>query len=191
MPRSAFSCELLATYLLRKLKWELLGKIVLLLATIIYQARRVVPTLKEFVLGRQHQQVDARVDVSIMMRTTGTRPFTDIHRLLLTFLAARRTDLRRGEPGVCLDERPSIEGTFVFQLSDEFVPADVPDGLRHLVVLHHILRFQCLHDDDLVLVNDPSRQLVKEVLALVRDLLMSLGEDQPGLFTILASDLLA
>ena len=48
-------CELLATYLLRKLKGELLGKIVLLLATIIYQARRVVPTLKEFVLVCQHQ----------------------------------------------------------------------------------------------------------------------------------------
>ncbi|MGA9467020.1 MAG: hypothetical protein WBV10_05295, partial [Exiguobacterium marinum] len=41
--------ELLATYLLRKLKWELLGKTVLLLATVVYQARRMVPTLKEFV----------------------------------------------------------------------------------------------------------------------------------------------
>ena len=102
-------CELLATYLLRKLKGELLGKIVLLLATIIYQARRVVPTLKEFVLVCQHQQVDARVHVTVMMRATGTRPFTDIHRLPLTFLATRRTDLRGCVPGVCLDERPSIE----------------------------------------------------------------------------------
>ena len=103
-------CELLATYLLRKLKGELLGKIVLLLATIIYQARRVVPTLKEFVLVCQHQQVDARVDVSIMMNTAmSTRPFTDIHRLLLAFYAARRTDLRRCEPLIRLDERPSVE----------------------------------------------------------------------------------
>ena len=39
--------ELLATYLLCKLKWELLGKTVLLLATVVYQARRVVPTLKD------------------------------------------------------------------------------------------------------------------------------------------------
>ncbi len=101
--------ELLTTYLLRKLKWELLGKTVLLLATIVYQARRVVPTLKEFVLVCQHQQVDARVDVSVMMRATGTRPFTDIHRLLLTFLATRRTDLRRCVPWIRLDECPSVE----------------------------------------------------------------------------------
>ena len=101
--------ELLATYLLRKLKGELLGKTVLLPATVVYQARRVVPTLKEFVLVCQHQQVDARVDVTVMMRATGTRPFTDIHRLLLAFYATRRTDLRRCVPGVCLDERPSVE----------------------------------------------------------------------------------
>ena len=77
-PQPGYTSELLATYLLHKLKWELLGKTVLLLATIVYQARRVVPTLKEFVLVCQHQQVDARVDVTVMMRATGTRPFTDI-----------------------------------------------------------------------------------------------------------------
>ena len=91
-------CELLATYLLRKLKGELLGKTVLLPPTIIYQARLVVPTLKEFVLVCQPQQIDACVDVSVMMRTTVTCPFTDIYRLLLTFLATRRTDLYRCVP---------------------------------------------------------------------------------------------
>ena len=60
----------------------------LLPATVIYQARLVVPALKEFVLVCQHQQVDARVDVTVMVRTTmSTRPFTDVHRFLLTFLA--------------------------------------------------------------------------------------------------------
>ncbi len=39
-------CELLTTCLLRSLKWEFLGKTVLLLATIIDQARRAVPALK-------------------------------------------------------------------------------------------------------------------------------------------------
>ena len=168
--------ELLATYLLRKLKGELLGKIVLLLATIIYQARRVVPTLKEFVLVCQHQQIGARVDVSIMMNTAmSARPFTDIHRLLLAFHAARRTDLSRCEPLIRLDERPSVEGTFVFQLSDELVPTDICNRFGDLMVPHHVLRLQCLHDDDLVLVNDPSRQLVKEVLALIGDFLVFLG----------------
>ena len=56
------------------------------------------------------------------------------------------------------------------------MPADIPDGLGELMVLHHVLRLQCLHDDDLVLVNDPSRQLMKEVLALVGNLFVFLGQ---------------
>ncbi|WP_214820902.1 MULTISPECIES: NAD-dependent epimerase/dehydratase family protein [unclassified Exiguobacterium] len=39
--------ELLATYLLRKLKWKLLGKTVLSPATVMDQARRAVPALKD------------------------------------------------------------------------------------------------------------------------------------------------
>ena len=39
--------ELLATYLFHKLKWELLGKTVLLPATVMDQARRAVPALKD------------------------------------------------------------------------------------------------------------------------------------------------
>ena len=101
-------CELLATYLLHTLKWELLGKTVLLPATVMDQARRVVPTLQEFVLVCQHQQIDARVDVTVMMRATSTRPFTDIHRLLLAFCSASGTNLGRCVPGVCLDERHSF-----------------------------------------------------------------------------------
>ncbi|WP_214735263.1 hypothetical protein [Exiguobacterium sp. s154] len=44
-PYSVTRSELLATYLLRKLKWELLGKTVLLPATVMDQARRAVPAL--------------------------------------------------------------------------------------------------------------------------------------------------
>ena len=110
------------------------------------------------------------------MRATGTRPFTDIHRLLLAFCSASGTDLGRCEPGVCLDKRPSVEGTFVFQLSDELVPTDICNRFGDLVVLHHVLRCQCLHDDDLVLVNDLSRQLVKEVLTLIRNLFVFLSQ---------------
>ena len=125
-----------------------------------------------------------------MVRATGTRPFTDIHRLLLAFYSASGTDLGRCVPGVCLDERPSIELAFVFELPDELVPTDVGNRFGDLVVLHLVLRCQCLHDDDLVLVNDPSRQFVKEVLALGGDLFVFLGEEQLGFFTILAPDFL-
>ena len=57
-------CELLATYLLRKLKWELLGKNVLLLATFIYQARRAVPALN----GCQSANIN-RLRLALMSRS--------------------------------------------------------------------------------------------------------------------------
>ncbi len=46
-PYSVTRSELLTTYVLHKLKGELLGKTVLLPATVIYQARRAVPALKD------------------------------------------------------------------------------------------------------------------------------------------------
>ena len=43
------------------------------------------------------------------MRATDTRPFTDIHRLLLALYAASGADLSGCVPRVCLDECPSVE----------------------------------------------------------------------------------
>ena len=56
--------ELLATYLLHNLKWELLGKTVLLPATVIYQARRAVPALK----GCQSANIN-RLMLALMSRS--------------------------------------------------------------------------------------------------------------------------
>ena len=56
--------ELLTTYLLHKLKWELLGKTVLLPATVIYQARRAVPALN----GCQSANIN-RLRLALMSRS--------------------------------------------------------------------------------------------------------------------------
>ncbi len=93
-------------------------------------------------------------------------------------LAAGRTDLGRGEPRVGLDQRPPIELTFIFELADELAPPGVPDRFRQAAVLHHLPRSQRLDHDDLVLVDDASRQLVEEVVAPVFDLLMLLREEE-------------
>ncbi|MCM3280154.1 hypothetical protein M3591_06350 [Exiguobacterium sp. MER 193] len=58
------TCELLATYLLHKLKWELLGKTMLLLATIVYQAHRAVPALN----GCQSANIN-RLRLALMSRS--------------------------------------------------------------------------------------------------------------------------
>ncbi len=106
-------------------------------------------------------------------------------------LAAGRTDLGRGEPRVGLDQRPPIELTFIFELADELAPPGVPDRFRQAAVLHHLPRSQRLDHDDLVLVDDASRQLVEEVVPAVPDLLMLLREEEPGLLAVPAAGLLA
>ncbi len=108
-----------------------------------------------------------------------------------TVLAAGRTDLGRGEPRVGLDQRPPVEFAFIFHLADELAPPGVPDRLRQAAVLHHLPRSQRLDHDDLVLVDDASRQLVEEVVAPVFDLLMLLREEEPGLLTVPAARFLA
>lgn len=97
----------------------------------------------------------------------------------------------RGEPWVGLDQRPAVEPAFIFELADELAPPGVPDRFRQAAVLHHLPRFQRLDHDDLVLVDDASRQLVEEVVAPVPDLLMLPREEEPGLLAVLAARLLA
>ena len=63
-PQPGYTSELLATYLLHKLKWELLGKTVLLPATVIYQARRAVPALN----GCQSANIN-RLRLALMSRS--------------------------------------------------------------------------------------------------------------------------
>ncbi len=121
----------------------------------------------------------------------GTRPLADVQPLLAAVLAAARTDLGRGEPWVGLDERPPVELTFIFELPDELAPPGVPDRFRQAAMLHHLPRLQRLDHDDLVLVDDASRQLVEEVMAAVPYLFMLFSQQEPGLLAVPAAGLLA
>ncbi|AFS69861.1 Hypothetical protein Eab7_0715 [Exiguobacterium antarcticum B7] len=126
-----------------------------------------------------------------MMHTTNTYPLAHIHCFLLTFYSTRRTDLGRGEPLIRFDKCSPIECAFVFQLSDELIPTDISNRFGNLMVLHHVLRFKCLDDDDLVIVNHPFRKLMKKILTLMCKLFMFLGEDHPSLLSVLTPDFLA
>lgn len=97
----------------------------------------------------------------------------------------------RGEPRVGLDQRPPVELTFIFELSDELAPSGVPDRFRQAAVFHHLSGLQRLDHDDLVLIDDASRQLMEEVVPSVFDLFMSLREEEPRFLTVLAAGLLA
>ena len=86
--------ELLATYLLHSLKWELLGKTMLLPATVIYQARRAVPALN----GCQSANIN-RLRLALMSRSW-CAPQAHVHsRTSIVFFSP----LTPQEEQICVD----------------------------------------------------------------------------------------
>jgi len=120
-----------------------------------------------------------------------TRPFADVQSFIAVAVSASGTDLAGRIEPVRLDERPAFPFGFVRQLSAEFEPTDVPDRFGKFVVLHQIGTPQRLDHDDLVFVRDLVGEFVQEVLALVRNLFMFLGQNQAGFLPVLAAFLLA
>ena len=120
-----------------------------------------------------------------------TGPFSDMRSFLAVTMSASGTDLAGRVEPVRLDERSAFPFGFVPQLPAKFEPADVPDCFRKFVILHHIRTPQCFDHDDLVFVRDLVGEVVQEVLALVRNLFVFLGQNQACLFPVLAAFLLA
>jgi hypothetical protein len=99
-------------------------------------------------------------------------------------MATGKATLGRRKERVNLDERSAIPGGFVFQLADEFPPANIMDGLGQAVILDHVLDTQALDANRLVLTNDASRELVLVIATAVGNACMDAGNFAPRLLPI-------
>lgn len=125
-------------------------------------------------MQRLRQDVLRGVLVAIMMLPAfRARPFADAQILYDGILEAADVASLGGRI-----ERPDLQDFraapcgLVLQHLEEGGPADIRDMLRELLVLQHVLDPQMLHGDDLVFVDEPCGELLKEVPAGVRDLLV-------------------
>ena len=91
-------------------------------------------------------------------------------RLALGDVSAFRATLRRRKPAVDFNYSAPSLFCFVLNHTDERGPTSVADRSRQISVLLHSLHVQALQSDDLVLVNNSSRELVKKIFSFVLNL---------------------
>src|SRR5438132_7913856 len=118
--------------------------------------------------------------------TLGTLPEPDIKRKGGKDMSTVRTALGRGIPLVNLDQGASVPLRFVFQLTHEFAPADIADGLGEAMVGEHVLDGQTLDTDHLVLVNDARREFVLIIPSPVSNTGMDASHLEAGFVPVLA-----
>lgn len=137
-------------------------------------------------MQRLRQDILRGVLVAIVMRPAlWTRPFADAQVLHDGILeAAGVASLGGWVERSDLQDLRAAPRSLVFEHLEEGRPSNVRDMFRELLVLQHVLDPQMLHGDDLVFVDEPCGELLKEVSADVRDFLVDAGSADALLPTI-------
>ena len=114
------------------------------------------------------QNVDRCVHITVVVRgATRARPHPNIQRELFNHVPTTRTALAGRKPTVNLDQRATVPERFVLKLSDQLRPSSIADGLGERVVPDHVSHSQIFDGDQLVFLNESSRELVQMVGATI------------------------
>ena len=105
-------------------------------------------------------------------------------------MPAGRAGLARRVEAADLDKGASALGALVLEQPCELAERGVRHGFRQMMVLHHALGIQVLHAQDLVLVREHGRDLVKGIGSGIGDLRVNPGDPLP-LLQVPAARLLA
>ena len=79
------------------------------------------------------------------------------------------TSLRTRKKSVNLDQFSSIPITFIFKLTKELPPSSIGDRPSKLVVLDHIPNCQVFNGNQVVTIDQISRQLVQKIGTSIAD----------------------
>lgn len=142
------------------------------------------------------QYVSRRIDVAVVVRTARrTVPRPHRQRQGVEPVPAGRAGLARRVEAADLDKGAPTLGALVLKQPCELAERGVRHGFRQMMVLHHALGIQVLHAQDLVLVREHGRDLVKGIGSGIGDLRVNPGDPlpllqvPPRLFLALASTL--
>ncbi len=94
--------------------------------------------------------VERRIDIAVMFDSTARAwpdPLTQRH--FRHFVTTAMAGFRTGKPLIQFDQMNARRCGFIFQFLDEAMPARIPDSAGKVVILHHVSRFQRLHNDRL------------------------------------------
>ena len=123
------------------------------------------------------QYVSRRVDVAVVVRTARRAvPRPHRQRQGVEPVPAGRAGLARRIEPVDPDEGASALGALVLKQPRELTERGVRHGFRQTTVSHHALGIQVLHAQDLVLVREHGRDLVKGIGSGIGDLRVNPGD---------------
>ena len=122
-------------------------------------------------------------------RMTGTAPYTEVFDLFV-LVATISTSLAARMEGRDFHYRASRPRSFIFQLSEELSPCGIRNTFCQMVVSQHPLHIEVFHADDLVLIHQFGRQLVKHIAAAVRHSFMAASDLDALLFPVCRTFLL-
>ena len=126
------------------------------------------------------QYVSRRVDVAVVVRTArGAVPRPHRQRQGVEPVPAGRAGLARRVEAADLDKGAPTLGALVLEQPCELAERGVRHGFRQMMVLHHALGIQVLHAQDLVLVREHGRDLVKGIGSGIGDLRVNPGDPLP------------
>ena len=137
------------------------------------------------------QYVSRRVDVAVVVRTAhGAVPRPHRQRQGVEPVPAGRAGLARRVEAANLDKGAPTLGALVLKQPCELTERGIRHGFRQMMVSHHALGIQVLHAQDLVLVREHGRDLVKGIGSGIGDIGVDPGDPLP-LLHVPAARLLA
>ena len=117
------------------------------------------------------QYVSRRVDVAVVVRTARRAvPRPHRQRQGVEPVPAGRAGLARRVEAANLDKGAPTLGALVLKQPRELTERGIRHGFRQMMVLHHTLGIQVLHAQDLVLVREHGRNLVKGIGSGIGDI---------------------
>ena len=126
------------------------------------------------------QYIPCRVDVAVVVRTARRAvPYPHRQRQGVEPVPAGRAGLARRVEPADLDEGAPALGALVLKQPREFTERGIRHGFRQMMVSHHALGVQVLHAQDLVLVREHGRDLVKGIGPGIGDLRVDPGDPLP------------
>ncbi len=121
------------------------------------------------------QDILGGIDVAVVLSTAaGAVPVTDVLRHCFHHMPTLRTGFAARKEAIHLHQGAPVPAGLVFQLPDQFTPCRIGNGSAVSLAPQHPLDAQGLDGDQLVLLDQPCRELVQVIPAGVGD---------PGVYT--------
>lgn len=131
------------------------------------------------------QNILGSVDVAIVMHAAaGAIPVADVLRHRFNNMPTSRAGFAAREEAIHLDEGASVPTGLVFQLADQLSPTRVGNRAAVSLAAQHPLDAQILDGDQLVLLDQPCRELVQVIPARVGDPGVDAGNPLPRFLAI-------